>query len=115
MNQDTTEVWPAAIEKIVQPLFPHMVNDCMARHVLGLKKYGVPLRVDSDRNPLQDAYEEALDLAIYLTQASLRRPAPVDEERSRLEFLVIGPILGQAWRAASDLKLLLLARETRGV
>jgi len=35
----------------------------------GIKIYGERLRINNGRNPLQDAYEEALDLCLYLKQA----------------------------------------------
>ncbi len=46
-------------------------NDIEARAQLGERKYGGRLQVGSRNNmisPLQNAYEEALDLAMYLKQ-----------------------------------------------
>jgi len=36
------------------------------RRDIGIKRYGTALQPFNGRNMLQDAYEEALDLAIYL-------------------------------------------------
>ena len=55
------------IAKIVQ-------EDIEARAQLGEKKYGGRLEVGSRNNmisPLQNAYEEVLDLALYLKQELL--------------------------------------------
>jgi hypothetical protein len=46
-----------------------VVSDLERRKVVSLKKYGVPLRANNGRNALIDAYQEALDLALYLRQA----------------------------------------------
>ena len=42
--------------------------DMLERKKAGVEKYGVALQPFNGRNSLQDAYEEALDLAIYLRQ-----------------------------------------------
>lgn len=51
---------------------PHIndlvVEDLLERKKAGIKKYGVALQAFNGRNALQDAYEEALDLAQYLKQ-----------------------------------------------
>ncbi len=43
--------------------------DLMAREQLGTARYGTALYPHNGRDALQDAYEEALDLACYLKQA----------------------------------------------
>ena len=45
----------------------------IARAEAGQKKYGTMLRVHNGRDPLWDAYQEALDLSMYLRQAILER------------------------------------------
>lgn len=56
---------------------PHISDlvcvDLRYRKQEGIKKYGVPLQAGNGRDALQDAYEEALDLAQYLKQAILER------------------------------------------
>jgi len=51
---------------------PHVwdlvIEDMKARDELGFKRYGVRLQPHNGRNALQDAYEEALDLVVYLRQ-----------------------------------------------
>jgi hypothetical protein len=43
-----------------------VVADMWKRDKLGRDRYGVPLRAHDGRDTLQDAYEEALDLCVYL-------------------------------------------------
>lgn len=47
----------------------HVIADIMARRELGIERYGDALRADNGRDAILDAYEEALDLAMYLKQA----------------------------------------------
>lgn len=55
------------------PVWHFVVADMLARNALGTERYGKPLFVDNDRDHLQDAYEEALDLAVYLRAEIERR------------------------------------------
>ncbi len=52
-----------------KPIWELVIEDMEKRHQKGLETYGVPLTAHNGRNALQDAYEEALDLAAYLKQA----------------------------------------------
>lgn len=47
---------------------PLVAADIMQREQFGTKKYGQPLRTDNGRDALWDAYQEALDLCMYLRQ-----------------------------------------------
>lgn len=49
-----------------QDVIPLLVADMRERHEHGLKTYGTPLRAHNGRSHLIDAYQEALDLAVYL-------------------------------------------------
>ena len=51
------------------PIVPLVIKDLQNRRKFGRKKYGKELCVWNGRDPLIDAYQEALDLAIYLRQA----------------------------------------------
>lgn len=52
------------------PVAHEMVKaDLDARLVLGIRRYGQPLQPFNGRDPLRDAYEEALDLCVYLRTA----------------------------------------------
>lgn len=46
-----------------------VIADLRARRAIGVQRYGTPLQPFNGRDALQDAYEEALDLACYLRQA----------------------------------------------
>ena len=54
-------------------VWDQVIADFKARDDFGRKKYGVPLMTEDGRDTLQDAYEEALDLAVYLKKAILER------------------------------------------
>lgn len=45
-----------------------VVQDMVARNQQGIEKYGTPLQTFNGRNALWDAYQEALDLVVYLRQ-----------------------------------------------
>lgn len=49
------------------------LKDLEERYQEGVRRYGVPLQPFNGRDPLQDAYEEAMDLAFYLRQAIYER------------------------------------------
>lgn len=51
------------------PILGMVLADLTNRALEGKEKYGEPLRAHNERNPLWDAYQEALDLAMYLRQA----------------------------------------------
>jgi hypothetical protein len=61
---------PTGAGKEVAPL---VVADIAARVAQGQKTYGRPLLTHDGRDSLWDAYEEALDLAIYLRKTILER------------------------------------------
>ena len=51
----------------------YVMADLVARAEHGKQTYGTYLETFNGRNALQDAYEEALDLAMYLKQAILEQ------------------------------------------
>lgn len=53
-----------------EPFIHDLVKDDLeARKRLGARRYGTPLQAHNGRSAIRDAYEEALDLAVYLKQA----------------------------------------------
>lgn len=59
------------------PIIHHLVQqDLEARLTIGVERYGQPLQPHNGRNALQDAYEEVLDLAVYLRQAIYEQEHP---------------------------------------
>ena len=51
------------------PILGMVLADLTNRALEGKEKYGEPLLAHNGRNPLWDAYQEALDLAMHLRQA----------------------------------------------
>ena len=52
-----------------QEVWRLVINDMIERNNIGTEKYGTPLMTFNGRNALIDAYQEALDLCVYLRQA----------------------------------------------
>ena len=55
------------------PVWDSVIEDMKNRDHVGRQRYGVPLQPFNSRDALTDAYEEALDLCVYLKQAILER------------------------------------------
>ena len=60
---------PKPIKNDHAPIVPQVIQDFQDRMELGLSRYGTYLQPFNGRKSLQDAYEEQLDLIIYLKQA----------------------------------------------
>lgn len=60
-----------------------VLKDMEERRKHGIEKYGTPLQPHNGRDPLIDAYQEALDLCVYLRQAI--------EERYPLRSITVPP------------------------
>lgn len=50
------------------PIVDLVADDLAERKRKGIEKYGIPLKAFNGRNSMIDAYQEALDLCIYLRQ-----------------------------------------------
>lgn len=57
-----------SLPKRTDEVFTHdlVIEDIRGRLEFGIRKYGNGLQPNNGRNSMQDAYEEALDLAVYL-------------------------------------------------
>lgn len=51
-----------------RPIYEMVVDDIELRAAEGLKKYGTLLQAGNGRDALVDAYQEAIDLCLYLRQ-----------------------------------------------
>lgn len=60
---------PSPVSRDSRPIWEMVVEDMVERDQVGRRKYGTPLQAGNGRNPLVDAYQEALDLCVYLRQA----------------------------------------------
>jgi hypothetical protein len=54
-------------------VLPLVIADLRERIEVGVRSYGSPLAVESENDALRFAYEEALDLCLYLRQELERR------------------------------------------
>jgi hypothetical protein len=59
---------PPPIPNSSRPVWEIVIEDMFQRNEFGKSKYGVALQANNGRNALKDAYEEVLDLAVYLKQ-----------------------------------------------
>lgn len=50
-------------------LWRDVVADMEERRSVGIERYGTPLQPFNGRNPMVDAYQESLDMVVYLRQA----------------------------------------------
>jgi hypothetical protein len=62
-----------------RPIWELVIEDMQDRDRMGREKYGTPLQAHNGRRPLVDAYQEVLDLAVYLRQAIEERENAVAE------------------------------------
>jgi len=78
-------VWPLVIEDlqyrpgpwpVPRELEEAVAADMKARDDFGRAKYGTPLQVGNGRDHLADAYQEALDMAVYLKAWALEGNDP---------------------------------------
>lgn len=59
---------PEPIKNDSTPIWDLVIEDMKQRNEEGIKKYGTPLQANNGRKALVDAYQEILDLAVYLRQ-----------------------------------------------
>jgi hypothetical protein len=68
---------PPPKENTSRPIWELVIEDMGRRDHEGRRRYGTPLQAGNGRDALVDAYQEALDLCVYLRQAIEERPKPV--------------------------------------
>ena len=51
-----------------KPITDLLINDLIERREFGTSKYGEPLKAFNGRDPLIDAYQELIDLLVYIRQ-----------------------------------------------
>jgi hypothetical protein len=64
---------PKPVHNTLPAVWELVKQDMTKRNEFGTNKYGTPLQPFNGRDVLQDAYEEALDLCVYLRQAIYER------------------------------------------
>lgn len=93
-----------------QPSIQELVRlDLVAREQLGQQRYGTALFPHNGRNALRDAYEEAIDMTLYLKQCLVERgqlTLPTDEQPAPLppEFRAARELTEdeQSWKLSED-------------
>lgn len=60
---------PPPIPNESTPIVDLVMDDLQERKRIGIERYGVPLQAHNGRDMLIDAYQEAMDLVIYLRGA----------------------------------------------
>lgn len=73
MNNDLVTEQPAPQANDKPAVWDLVIADMKARDAEGRRKYGVPLQPHNGRDVLVDAFQEALDLCVYLRQAIYER------------------------------------------
>lgn len=91
------------------PVLAAVISDLRSRAAAGNERYGGPMLPHDGRDTLREAYEEALDLAMYLGQSLLEREPqilgapgapPIDRRlfaRAGFSFLRVSS-RGNIWR-----------------
>jgi len=70
------DVMADALRLIDRPAKFAMLADMERRRLVGIERYGTPLQAHNGREALVDAYEESLDLDVYLRQGFSEDPTP---------------------------------------
>lgn len=66
MGDDVIAPQPMPIHNESPAIWPLVIEDMQSRDRFGRAKYGTPLQVNNGRCMAIDAYQEALDLVVYL-------------------------------------------------
>ena len=74
MDKDATEYEPKP-KPSFGDVWLNVIDDMKSRRKMGIEKYGTPLQPNNGRNALVDAYQEVLDLAVYLKQKIIENSA----------------------------------------
>lgn len=69
---DETDI-QTLVMRDIEALASGVVEDIAERREVGIRRYGTALQPFNGRDALQDAYEEAIDLAMYLKQEIVER------------------------------------------
>lgn len=81
-NRIAADHQPDPVPNASRPIWDLVIEDMRARDTTGRLRYGTPLQAHNGRDPLVDAYQEALDLVVYLRQAIAERDGRTQAERT---------------------------------
>ena len=92
-RNDGPAIWPLLIDETRAghyggdtPEKRHLLEDMAERDRFGRERYGTPLQAHNGRDALIDAYQEALDLPVYLRQA--QEEGAIPEENGLVDAAV---------------------------
>lgn len=98
------------------PIWDMVIADMVKRDHVGRARYGVPLQAHNGRDALQDAYEEALDLVVYLRQViEERRAAKAAFQKAALDTMALCSYCGVVVGVSSGKMIEHLMISTRSV
>lgn len=81
---ERTPVWDLVLADVAHkpgPTWDEIRGDMADRDRIGRERYGTPLTTHNGRDSLVDAYQEALDLAVYLRAWLEECPEDSDKRR----------------------------------
>lgn len=118
-HPDGIPVWPTLIRVLSDPgqemrqafsvspevkaHYDRWLADMQARHQEGVRKYGAALKTHNGRSALVDAYQESLDLIVYLMQADLEGNVQSVAEHLAAQLGPDGPRMSAAAQRANAL------------
>jgi hypothetical protein len=74
-----------------------IADDIAARRELGISRYGTPLSANNGRDALVDAYQEVLDLLVYLAQDDIENKRKIISDLTRDTLDIALRIRGRLW------------------
>lgn len=69
VTENSIQDQPPPKQNASKPIWNLVIADMQERDKVGRERYGTPLQAHNGRDALIDAYQEALDLVVYLRQA----------------------------------------------
>lgn len=88
-----------------RPVQDMVVEDILERKEHGIRKYGTPVQANNGRSMILDAYEEILDLAVYLRAAMEEGTDFEMRSEAQREFRVVDAngnvTAGDLWRRSA--------------
>ena len=81
---------PAPIPNGERAVWDLVITDMKSRDYFGMKKYGTRLQAFNGRDALTDAYQESLDMTVYLRQEIEERELTMNVVTEALQYAETG-------------------------
>jgi hypothetical protein len=102
---ELNKLQPEPTKNMLPAVWDLVITDMHERDSIGEVKYKTRLQPDNGRDALVDAYQEALDLVVYLLQAIFERDRKLTDEEARLKRIVENQLkVLDHWRKEFDAK-----------